>query len=127
MKKLAIAALAFVASALFAINAQAQEQQKPTKPAADAQAQQPQKPAVAPKDLLKPTVVALSKPLPQTLDITVGRSIIFENGTSKIQAADTDGKGQLFKEHFVQQAKVNAYYRTVRVGSGEITVTTGTK
>ncbi len=111
MKQLAIAALAVVASAFSAADIQAQ--QNP-----------PAVPKVAPTNLRQPTVIDLSKPLPKTIDITVGRSIIFENGTSKITAAETDGKGQIFKEQFVQ-AKVTAYYRTVRVGSGEITVTNG--
>ncbi len=107
MKQLAIAALAIVASAFTATSIQAQDNP-------------PANTKIAPA-VHQPVIVDLSKPLPKTIDITVGHSVIFKNGSSKTQAAETDTKGQLFKE-------LNpGSYHTLRVGSGEITVTNGTQ
>ncbi len=106
MKELAIGALALVVS-LFAGSAISA-----------------QTISAAPKG---PAVVDLSKPLPATIDVTVGQSIHLENGTAKAEGKETDGKGKLFRQELRTPAKLTASFRTLRVGSGEISIEQGGK
>lgn len=67
--------------------------------------------------------VDLRKPVPATLDLVVGETVVFENKSATVTAKETDGKGELFKGRPHNAFNQTAAFAATRVGEGEIEVT----
>ncbi len=72
----------------------------------------------------KGTTVDLDKALPTELKLTVGQSVVFENGpAARVSANETDSKGTLLESRPHNTFNQIAAFRATRVGEGEITIT----
>ncbi|MBX9694165.1 MAG: hypothetical protein K2Z81_17410, partial [Cyanobacteria bacterium] len=71
--------------------------------------------------------VDMKKKLPDTIELTVGQEIVFENGVAKINAAETDGKGALLDSRPHDTFTQAGRFKAVREGSGEIKVETSSQ
>lgn len=67
-------------------------------------------------------VVDLTKPVPKTLELTAGETVVFENKAAKITAKETDGKGKLFSARPHNALNQYGAFLATRAGEGEIVV-----
>lgn len=86
-------------------------------------ASQPAHPPAIPRPKAA-VMVDLNKQLPTRVDLTVGQHLVFLNGSHvRIQAKETDGKGQLLEMRPHNTLNQQMAYRAQRAGNGEVTVT----
>jgi hypothetical protein len=67
--------------------------------------------------------IDLSKPVPATLELTEGDSVVFENGFASFTVKETDGKGKLLDPRPHNTFNQAGAFRAARVGTGEIVLT----
>ena len=68
------------------------------------------------------TNIDLQQPVPASITLVVGQTVIFENESAKVTATETDGNGPLFLARPHNTFNQSAAFAAKRIGEGKFTV-----